>query len=98
MSRSPQIYTITASLLNGLDLDQPSHVAQCRYAVAVTSRAAAVRALNAIGLHLNDSFMRDYGYPPQDPRPDTQVVANRPGEVFFQEMNHASKGWRPVKA
>lgn len=97
MPRKIQVYTVIAHKLSGLDLDQPDHVAQCQYAVAATSRAAVVRALNAAGLNVNDSFLRDYGYPPQDPRPQTQPVADRPDVVFYAELDRPGVNWRAVR-
>jgi hypothetical protein len=96
MPRKPQVYQVIASKLAGLELNQPEHVSQCQYAVAAPSRAGAVRALNAVGLNVSDSFMRDYGYPAQDVRPDTQTVADQPGEVFYRELDR-NNAWRRVR-
>lgn len=97
MPRKVQVYQVIASTLSGLDLDQPAHVSQCRYAVATTSRAGAVRALRAAGLNVSDSFMRDYGYPAQDPMLGTQAIADRPDVVFYAELDHNRGGWRPTQ-
>lgn len=82
--------------LPGLDFDQADTARQCRYAVAASSRAAAVRALNAAGLRVTDGFLRSYASH-GNVAGAYAGLAESPEVVFYQELNKQGSAWRPVQ-
>lgn len=95
MARALKVYLITAHRVAGLTLDQQQHVAQARYAVAATSRAAALRAYDAVRLHVTAGDFRDYGNETNDTAryPDLVAAAD---VVHYRELNKHDARYRPV--
>ena len=69
--------TDTTESARALGIETP----RCKYAVAVPSRAAAVRAFNAADLHVTDAFLRDHAYPDVG-GPVADNARAEPGTVF----------------
>lgn len=94
MPRELKSYTITAHVVRGVD----SNASQVRYGVAAASRAAALRAFDAVRLTFGVAFFKDYGSE-QDLRGWTEPLGQAPDVVHYQSLDTRSnrEPWTPVQ-
>lgn len=88
MPRPPKVYSATVMGLNAWHdvLQSERHHRQVRVVVAAPSKAAAVRAINAAGVHMTAHDFNQYGGETGNEH-DVQTALAQPGRVFYGSLN-----------
>ncbi|GAB2734512.1 hypothetical protein [Nocardioides pakistanensis] len=91
--KTPKVFAVRIVRGAGFpgDLRQPTML------VAASSRAAAVRAFNAAGARITDSFLRDYGSETGNDH-HIAVATSQPGTVFCAVDDRHPATFEPVPA